>query len=65
MQPNYSTIGGDLAAASISMAYYPPSDRGAGKVFGNALINTGERGLANLAQEFLLRGITRKAKKSN
>jgi hypothetical protein len=45
------------------MAYYPPSDRGAGKVFGNALINTGERGLANLAQEFLLRGITHKPKK--
>ncbi|MCU1296825.1 MAG: hypothetical protein JWO91_1103 [Acidobacteriaceae bacterium] len=65
MQPNYSTIGGDLAAASISMAYYPPSDRGAGRVFGNALINTGERGLADLAQEFLLRGITHKAKKSN
>jgi carboxypeptidase family protein len=63
-QPNYSTIGGDLAAAAISTAYYPASDRNASRVFTTALINTGERAFANLAQEFLLRRVTSKAKKS-
>jgi len=64
-QPNYSTLGGDLATAAISNAYYPASDRGLGLVFGNLLINTGERALANLAQEFLLRRLTSKAKNPN
>jgi hypothetical protein len=62
LQPNYSTIGGDLAAAAIAISYYPPSDRGASRVFGTALINTGERAFANLAQEFILRRLTPKAK---
>jgi hypothetical protein len=61
-QPNYSTIGGDLGAAAIAQAYYPPSDRGPGRVFGTALINTGERALANLMQEFVLRRLTPSAK---
>jgi hypothetical protein len=64
-QPNYSTLGGDLAAAAISNTYYPASNRGPGLVFGNALINTGERALANLAQEFILRRLTPKAKDQN
>ena len=29
-QPNYSTVGGDLAAAALSNTYYPPSNRGVG-----------------------------------
>jgi hypothetical protein len=29
-QPNYSSIGGDLASAAISNAYYPASNRGVG-----------------------------------
>jgi hypothetical protein len=58
LQPNYSTIGGDLASAAIATAYYPPSDRGAGRVFGTALINAGERALSNLVQEFILRRLT-------
>jgi hypothetical protein len=33
-QPNYSTIGGDLASAAISNAYYPASNRGPWSVFG-------------------------------
>src|SRR5207245_3628132 len=33
MQPNYSSIGGDLASAALSNPYYPPSNRGAGLVF--------------------------------
>ena len=64
-QPNYSTLGGDLTTAAISNVYYPASDRGPGLVFGNFLINTGERALANLAQEFLLRRLTSKAKNPN
>jgi hypothetical protein len=61
-QPNYSTIGGDLASAAISNAYYPASNRGVGLFLGNFLIATGQRGAANLAQEFILRRLTHKAK---
>jgi hypothetical protein len=56
-----TAIDGDFASAAIATAYYPPSDRGAGRVFGTALINTGERALANLVQEFVLRRLTPKA----
>ena len=61
-QPNYSTIGGDLASAAISNAYYPASNRGVGLFLGNFLIATGQRAAANLAQEFILGRVTRKAK---
>jgi Carboxypeptidase regulatory-like domain len=53
-QPNYSSLGGDLAAAALSNAYYPKADRGAGLVFTSFLIDTGARAAASLAQEFLL-----------
>jgi Carboxypeptidase regulatory-like domain len=59
-QPNYSTMGGDLASAGISNLYYPKSDRGVGLVFGNFLIGTAERIGTNLAQEFLLSRFTRR-----
>ena len=58
-QPNYSTIGGDLASAAISNAYYPPSNRGVNLFLGNFFIATGQRAAANLAQEFLLRRLTK------
>ena len=61
-QPNYSTIGGDLASAAISNAYYPASNRGVGLFLGNFLIGTGQRAAANLAQEFILRRVTSRAK---
>jgi hypothetical protein len=61
-QPNYSTIGGDLASAAISNAYYPESNRGVGLFLGNFLIATGQRAAANLAQEFILRRLTHKGK---
>jgi len=64
-QPNYSTVGGDLASAAISNAYYPASNRGVGLFLGNFLIGTGQRAAANLAQEFILRRITPKAKNQN
>ena len=60
-QPNYSTMGGDLASAAISNAYYPASNRGVGLFVGNFLIGTGQRAAANLAQEFILRRLTHKA----
>jgi len=58
-QPNYSTMGGDLAAAALSNAYYPPSNRGVGLFLSNFLIDTGQRATANLAQEFILRRLTK------
>ena len=54
-QPNYSTLGGDLATAGISNLYYPQSNRGTGLVFTNLGISTAERIAVSLAQEFLLR----------
>ena len=59
-QPNYSSIGGDLASSAISYAYYPKSDRGVGRIFTNFAVDTGERIFASLAQEFLLRRLTHK-----
>ncbi len=61
-QPNYSTIGGDLASAAISNAYYPTSNRGVGLFLGNLLIATGQRAAANLAQEFVLGRVTHRAR---
>ena len=63
-QPNYSSLGGDLASAALSNTYYPASNRGAGLVFGNFLIGTGERMVAGLVQEFVLGKITSKGKKA-
>ena len=59
-QPNYSSMGGDLASAALSNAYYPSSNRGPGLVFGNFAINTAERVVASLAQEFILARFTHK-----
>jgi hypothetical protein len=58
-QPNYSTMGGDLATAALANAYYPESNRGVGLFLGNFFIATGQRALANVAQEFILRRITK------
>jgi hypothetical protein len=61
-EPNYSSVGGDLAAGAISNAYYPPTDRGPGLVFGNALITTGGRMANAVVQEFVLRNLTQGAR---
>jgi hypothetical protein len=58
-QPNYSTIGGDLAASALDMTYYPDSDRTAWNASEAFLIDTAERMLANLGQEFLFRKLTK------
>ena len=55
---NYSSIGGDLASSAISNAYYPSSNRGAGLMFENVLIDTGERTVSSLVQEFILHKFT-------
>jgi hypothetical protein len=62
LQPNYSSVGGDLASAAISTAYYPASNRGAGPYFENFIIGTGERMVGNVIQEFVLPRLTRRAK---
>jgi hypothetical protein len=62
LEPNYSNIGGDLAAGAISNTYYPQSNRGAGIVFENALIATGGRMANGIVQEFILRKFTSGAK---
>jgi len=59
-QPNYSSLGGDLAASALGNLYYPRSNRGAGLVFGNFAIGTAERIGASLVQEFLLGRFTRR-----
>jgi len=58
-QVNYSTMGGDLAAAALTNAYYPPSNRGVGLFLSNFFIDTGQRAAANVAQEFFLRRVTK------
>ncbi|HVN20075.1 MAG TPA: carboxypeptidase-like regulatory domain-containing protein [Terriglobales bacterium] len=63
LQPNYSSLGGDLIAAGISNAYYPQSNRGASLVLSNFAIGIAEHALTGLAQEFLLRRFTSRAEK--
>jgi Carboxypeptidase regulatory-like domain len=59
-QPNYSSLGGDLASSALSNLYYPRSNRGAGLFFSNFAIGTAERMGAGLAQEFLVGKFTRR-----
>jgi hypothetical protein len=57
-QPNYSSMGGDLAASALMNTYYPQSNRGAGLVLGQFAVNTAERELSAVVQEFVLRKLT-------
>jgi hypothetical protein len=59
-EPNYSSIGGDLASSALSNLYYPKSNRGPGLVFGNFAIGTAERMGASLAQEFVIARFTKR-----
>jgi hypothetical protein len=65
LQPNYSTMGGDLASSALSNLYYPRSDRGSRLVFQNFFLNTGERVVSGVAQEFVLGKITSRQKAKN
>jgi hypothetical protein len=58
LQPNVSSIGGDLISSAISNAYYPDSNRGLGLTFENVGISTAERALSSVVQEFVLRKLT-------
>jgi hypothetical protein len=59
-QPNYSNVLGNLAAAGISNAYYPSTDRDNARVtIDNALIGTASGAIGSLIQEFLLKKISR------
>lgn len=58
LEPNYSSMGGDLISAGISNAYYPASNRGWGFTFGNFAISTAEREASSLVQEFVIRKLT-------
>lgn len=59
-EPNYSSLGGDLASSAISNLYYPASNRGAGLFFSSFAVGTAERVASSLAQEFILGRFTRK-----
>ena len=58
LQPNYSSVGGDLISGAISNAYYPRTNRGASLVFVNAGLTTGGRMVNDVVQEFLLKRFT-------
>jgi Carboxypeptidase regulatory-like domain len=59
-QPNYSSIGGDLASSAISNTYYPKAERGVELMFKNLGLGTAERMAASLTQEFVLNKFTHK-----
>jgi Carboxypeptidase regulatory-like domain len=59
-EPNYSSLGGDLASAGLSNLYFPRANRGIGLVFGNFAIGTAERIGASLAQEFIIGKFTKR-----
>jgi hypothetical protein len=58
LQPNYSQWGGSLISASLSNAYYPGSNRGAGLVLRNFGTSMGLHVVLGLAQEFFLSKFT-------
>lgn len=63
-QPNYSSIGGDLASSALLNTYYPQSNRGVGILLGQFAISTAERELSAVVQEFVLRKLTPGAQKA-
>ena len=64
-QPNYSSVGGDLASGALSNLYFPKSNRGGGLVLSLFALGTAERIGADLAQEFLLGKVTHHRQRSN
>lgn len=65
LQPNYSSVGGDLGSSALSNLYYPPSNRGTELVFENFALTTSERILSSLLQEFVLGKLTARRKDGN
>jgi hypothetical protein len=61
-EPNFSTVGGDLASGALANAYYPSRNRGTSVVFSIALIDAGATMAADVVQEFLPRNMGAKSK---
>jgi hypothetical protein len=61
LQPNYSTMGGDLVSSAVTMSCYPQSNRTAGTYLGGFAIGTLERMVSTVMQEFVLSKFTHKA----
>ncbi|MGB9030808.1 MAG: carboxypeptidase-like regulatory domain-containing protein [Acidobacteriaceae bacterium] len=55
---DFSHIGGDFAAGTMSNLYYPESNEGPSLVFINGLIEIAGQAGTNLVREFVLRGLT-------
>jgi len=53
-QPNYSSLGGYLAAGAIANTYYPTSNRGPGLVFSKAGVDVGANITNSIIQEFIV-----------
>ena len=62
LQPNYSSMGGDLISGAISNIYYPDTNRGSRLLFEGFLMTTGVRTVNALIQEFVLRNLTPSAR---
>lgn len=60
LQPNYSHILGNFAAAGLSNLYRTDGDRSATLTIRNGFIITGTNAVGNLVREFLLKGHTSK-----
>lgn len=54
-EPNYSSLGGDLASAAFSNVYYPEPNEGARLVLQNFAINIAVHAGVRLLQEFVFR----------
>ena len=62
LQFNASSMGGDLAASALQMAYYPQSNRSAQTFVAQFSVATAERTLNGVLQEFFFARFTSKAK---
>jgi hypothetical protein len=51
-EPNYSNLGGNIAAGAISNLYYPSSNSGAGLAISNGLVVSAEGALGAIFDEF-------------
>jgi len=61
-QPNYSGLGGYVAAGAIANTYYPQSNRGPGLLFSITFIDIAADMANGVIQEFVLRKLTPSAK---
>lgn len=55
IEPNFSSLGGDLASAGIAAAYYPERNEEASVLLENFAINTAVHAAVRLLQEFVFR----------